>query len=71
MEAILRAVQPYDLHGVRWYRVAYSKPDAMEQVSEARISYDVIYPDPQAGDRVRIRLLLGVVDRVEKIEADD
>jgi hypothetical protein len=55
-EAVIRAIQPYELHGVRWYRIAY----------EARFSFDVIYPDPQPGDRVRIRKLLGVVDRIEK-----
>lgn len=66
-EAVIRAVQPYDLHGVRWYQVAWSPADAPERVSQARFSHDVIYADPQPGDRVRIRLLLGVVDRVEKV----
>lgn len=65
-EAIIRAIQPYDLHGVRWYRVAYSSAAHPDQVVEARFSWDVIYPDPRPGDRVRIRKLLGVIDRVEK-----
>lgn len=65
-EAVIRAIQPYDLHGVRWYRIAYSLAAAPEALYEARFSWDVIYPEPQAGDRVRIRKLLGVIDRVEK-----
>jgi hypothetical protein len=67
-EAIIRAIQPYDLHGVRWYRIAYSSPASPDQLYEARFSWDVIYPDPQPGDRVRIRTLLGVIDRVERVE---
>jgi hypothetical protein len=66
-EAVLRAVQPYDLHGVRWYRVAFSPPEQLDRVYEARFSWDVIYPDPQPGDRVRVRRLLGIVDKVEKV----
>lgn len=67
VEAVIQAIQPYDLHGVRWYRVAYSPAETPDQIMEARFSWDVIYPDPQAGDRVRIRTLLGIVDRVEKL----
>ena len=66
-EALIRAIQPYDLHGVRWYRIAYSPIATPETLYEARFSFDVIYPDPQPGDRVRIRKLLGVVDRIEKV----
>jgi hypothetical protein len=66
-EVVIRAIQPYDLHGVRWYRIAYSPVAAPETLYETRFSFDVIYPDPQAGDRVRIRKLLGVVDRIEKV----
>lgn len=65
-EAVIRAVQPYDLHGVRWYRIAYVSDAAPDRVQEARLSWDVIYPDPQPGDRVRIRKLLGIIDRIEK-----
>lgn len=65
-EAVLRAVQPYDLHGVRWYRIAYTSSTAPDRVQEARLSWDVIYADPQPGDRVRIRKLLGIIDRVER-----
>jgi hypothetical protein len=65
-EAIIRAIEPYDLHGVRWYRIAYSPAATPAAVSEARFSWDVIYPNPQPGDRVRIRTLLGVIDRVER-----
>ncbi len=67
-EAVIRAIQPYDLHGVRWYRIAYSPPGDGETVYEARFSHDVIYPDPKAGDHVKIRKLIGIIDRVEKLD---
>lgn len=67
-EAVIRAIQPYDLHGVRWYRVAFSPLTNPDQVYETRFSWDVIYPEPETGDRVRIRKLLGIVDRVEKVD---
>ncbi len=66
-EAVIRAIEPYDLHGVRWYRLAYSPAAHPDTVAEARFSWDMIYPDPQPGDRVRIRTLLGVIDRVERV----
>jgi hypothetical protein len=66
-EAVIRAIQPYDLHGVRWYRIAYAPVAAPDTLYEARFSFDVIYADPQPGDRVRIRKLLGVVDRIERV----
>ena len=69
-EAVIRAIQPYDLHGVRWYRLAYSPAATPDTVSEARVSWDVLYPDPQPGDRVRIRTLLGVIDRVDRVTSD-
>ena len=70
-EAVIRAIQPYDLHGVRWYRIAYSPTANPGVVYEARFSWDVIYPDPQPGDRVRIRKLLGVIDRVERASSQE
>lgn len=65
-DAVLLAVRPYDLHGVRWYQIAYAPAANQQQAREARISHDLIYPDPQPGDRVRIRLLLGIIDQVER-----
>ncbi len=67
MQATIQAVQPYDLHGVRYYALRYLV-DGDQQLREARVSHDMVYPDPQPGDRVDVRAILGIVDRVIKVE---
>lgn len=68
MQATIQAVQPYELHGLRYYRLLYLV-DGEAQPREARLSHDMTYPDPDAGDRVDVHAILGIVDRVTRIEA--
>ncbi len=68
MEAILAAVQPYDIHGTRYVRIAYARKDDPDRIVEGRVAVESIYRDPQPGDRVDIRMLLGVIDEVKKLE---
>ena len=67
MEAILAAVQPYDIHGTRYYRIAYARKELPDQVTEGRVAVEGIYADPQPGDRVDIQMLLGVINEVKKL----
>jgi hypothetical protein len=67
VEAILASVQPYDIHGTRYYRVAYALKDEPDRVSEGRVAAESIYQDPQPGDRIDISLLLGIIDEVKKL----
>jgi len=67
MEAILAAIQPYDIHGTRYFRLAYALKDSPDKVSEGRVAAESIYEGAQAGDRVDIRLILGVIDDVRKL----
>ena len=69
VEAILAAVQPYDIHGTRYFRIAYARRDEPDKVTEGRVAAESIYKDPRPGDRVDIRMLLGVIDDVKKMEA--
>ncbi len=66
-EAILAAVQPYEIHGSRYFRIAYAFTDAPDQITEGRVAAESIYKDPQPGDRVDIRTLLGIIDDVKKL----
>ncbi|MFN0094703.1 MAG: hypothetical protein ACKVVT_07985 [Dehalococcoidia bacterium] len=68
MEAILAAIQPYDIHGTRYFRIAYALKDAPDRITEARVAAESIYKGAKPGDRVDIRILLGVVDDVKKLE---
>jgi hypothetical protein len=67
MEAILADAQPYEIHGTRYWRIAYARKDDPDRVTEGRVAAEGIYKDPQPGDRVEIRLLLGVIDEVKKL----
>lgn len=67
MEAILAAAQPYEIHGTRYWRIAYARKDDPDRVTEGRVAAEGIYKDPQPGDRVEIRMLLGVIDEVKKL----
>ena len=66
MQATVHAVQPYELHGTRYYAIRYVV-EGEQQVREARLSHDMAYADPQPGDRVDVHALLGIVDRVTKL----
>ncbi|MGE0228747.1 MAG: hypothetical protein AB7I38_00540 [Dehalococcoidia bacterium] len=67
MRATIEAVQPYELHGVQYYRVIY-RGDGEDGLREARLSHDMVYTDPQAGDVVDIRAILGIVDRITRVD---
>ncbi|MEI6136642.1 MAG: hypothetical protein WCQ48_04410 [Chloroflexota bacterium] len=67
MRAVLQAVQPYELHGVLYYQLQYVGPDGRPQ--RARISHDMGYKNPQPGDEVEVHAILGIVDRVTRVEA--
>jgi hypothetical protein len=62
---VLLQLRPYELHGTRYYAVAYrldsGAPDAAR---EARVSFEMIYDGAQPGDRILIESVLGVVDRI-------
>ncbi len=68
MEAILAAAEPYEIHGTRFYRIAWVTADDPDRVSQGRIAREGMYANPQPGDRVEIRMLLGVLDSVTKLE---
>jgi hypothetical protein len=67
IEAILAAVQPYEIHGTRFYRITYAAKDEPDRIVEGRVAAEGIYRDPQAGDRVSIHTLLGIIDEVKKL----
>lgn len=70
MEAILAAIQPYDVHGSKYFRIAYARRDDPDRVHEGRVAAESIYADAAAGDRVRIRMILGVIDDVSRWDGE-
>ena len=69
MEAILAAVEPYTIHGTPYVRIVYALKDEPDTMREGRVAAEGIYKNAAPGDRVRIRVLLGVIDEVAKLES--
>jgi hypothetical protein len=67
-EAIIRRVNPYELHGVQYYQLFLTYADTPDRVNEVRLSHDVVYASPVEGDRVSVESLLSVVTGVKKRE---
>ena len=68
MEAILAAIEPYTIHGTPYFRILYATKDQPDRMTEGRVAAEGIYRGAQPGDRVDIRILLGVIDEVRKLE---
>lgn len=62
----LRAVQLVDIHGSRFWDLAYELESAPGQVRQGRVGTESVYDAPQPGDRVLLHLLMGVLTKVEK-----
>lgn len=60
----LLQVEPYLLHGTRYYRLLIEWLDAPGSGREARVAYDVIYDNPQVDDEVEVIAILNIVDRI-------
>ena len=65
-EAYLYKVNPYDLHGVRWYQMFIAFADAPDSVREVRLSHDAVYPSPAEGDNVLVEQILSMITEVKK-----
>lgn len=68
--ATLHAVRPYQLHGTPYFAVLYNLDAEPDRAREARLSFDMIYPDPAPGDRILVQAILGVVDRISRADTD-
>ncbi len=64
-EAIIQKVNPYELHGVRYYQIFLSFPESPDSVQEVRLAHDVVYPSPSEGDRVTVETLLSMITEVK------
>jgi hypothetical protein len=69
MRATLQAVMPYELHGTRYYQLIIM-PEGGPRPMQARLSHEMILGDPQIGDTVEVHAILGIVDRVTRVESD-
>jgi hypothetical protein len=61
-------LRPYELHGTPYFMVLFRLDSDPDTAREARLSFDMIYPEPRAGDHVLVEQVLGVVDKMSKAE---
>ncbi|HEY7058859.1 MAG TPA: hypothetical protein VH458_20140 [Vicinamibacterales bacterium] len=67
---IIRKVQPVSIHGQISLDVYFADPDDPDgQVSLARVGPEATPRNLEAGDRVELHYVLGVVTRITKIGA--
>ena len=65
-EAIIHKVNPYELHGVRYYQMFLSFADTPDGIREVRLAHDAVYPSPTEGDRVMVETILSMITEVRK-----
>jgi hypothetical protein len=64
---VILQLRPYELHGTPYFAVLYRLDvDPQASAREARLSFEMIYPDPRPGDRVLVESVLNVVDRMTR-----
>ncbi len=57
----LEGLQPYEIHGTRYYRVFYSHADDPDQILECRLPFDALYPGAKPGQPIAVTYLLKTV----------
>lgn len=66
LEIELVEVQPVSIHDSLYYQVTYQAAGGGQR-QQMRINPEAFYPNPQAGDRVTVNLLMGNVMGATKI----
>lgn len=66
----LLQVRPFALHGMPYYALLFRLDSEPDGVREARLSHEMLYAAPQAGDRVMVTMVLGVVDNMRPADGD-
>jgi hypothetical protein len=67
IEAELKYVQAYQVHGANFVEIGFSFPtDPRNSMRRARVSDNLIYPRAKPGDRVKIAFLMGNVSLISK-----
>ena len=64
--ATLTHVQLVDIHGSRFYDIAYDLESGGS--GRGRLGVESVYANPKVGDRAQVFLLIGQLTRVEKAD---
>ena len=61
IEGTLEGLQPYAIHGTRYYRVFYSHADTPDQILQCQLPFDALEQTLKPGDPITITYLLKTV----------
>jgi hypothetical protein len=64
----LLEVVKVEIHGSVYYQITF-RPENDGPVEAIRINPEAFYPDPQAGDRVEVNMLMGNIMGAQKISS--
>jgi hypothetical protein len=64
-EAVIDGVQMVDIHGTRFYDLAYTHTGETQQ-RRARVGQESVYAGPRPGDMVLVSYLMNVATGVER-----
>lgn len=72
-DAVLRRIQPISIHGQPSWEIVFTHlDDPEEQIHAARVGPEAIVGHTlEAGDRVRLEYLVGVVVKVTKVKSEN
>jgi len=63
----LEGLQPYAIHGTRYYRAYFSYVDSPDQIESCQLPFDAIDADLRPGDPIRITYLLKTVMEFRRV----
>jgi hypothetical protein len=66
--AVIQKVNPYELHGVRYFQILLTYEDTPDRINEVRLAHDMVYAEPAEGDSVKVEALLSVVTGIARRE---
>jgi hypothetical protein len=55
-----------DIHGTRFYDIAYIHADAPGQTRSARIGVEDVYPDPRPGDTISVSYMMNIATEITR-----
>jgi hypothetical protein len=65
--AVVRRIQPVSIHGQVSLDIFWTDPeDPEEEIRHARVGEEAVPRDMEAGDRVTLHYLMGIVTRITK-----
>lgn len=59
-------IQMVDIHGAKFFDIAYALDAAPNRVLVSRIGTESVYENPQIGDKVLLHLVMNQLTKVEK-----